>query len=493
MKTIQLLFPHQLFKELPFDIELPVYLVEEYLFFNQYLFHKQKIAFHRASMKAYASKLQEEGYQVNYISAIDNGSEIRELIYSLSKRKCEKVVCIDPVDFLLQKRLKNNCLKENIELKQYESPAFFNTPNSLDLFFKSSKKKFFQTSFYQSERKRLGILIDSNGDPSGKQWSFDADNRKKYPKNKTVPSIQFPKSSVHYEEAKSYVNAHFDHHHGFLSENPRYPIDRPSALLWLNDFFEHRFSEFGNFEDAILQQEHILHHSVLSPLINVGILLPEEVVNGALTFAEKNQVPINSTEGFVRQIIGWREFIRGMYVCKGVEMRTTNYWGFKRKIPSSFYDGTTGILPVDNAIKKVLETGYSHHIERLMVLGNFMLLCEFDPDDVYKWFMEMYIDAFDWVMVPNVYAMSQFADGGTMTTKPYISGSNYLRKMSDYASGDWVEIWDALFWRFMHVHRSFFATNPRLGMLIGNFDKMSAEKRSALLEKADNFLLRLSK
>ena len=196
-------------------------------------------------------------------------------------------------------------------------------------------------------------------------------------------------------------------------------------------------------------------------MLNVGLITPQEIVSESLQFARKNNIPINSTEGFIRQIIGWREFIRGIYECKGSEQRTKNFWGFKRKIPKSFYDGSTGIEPIDITIKKVLKTGYCHHIERLMVLGNFMILCEFDPDEVYRWFMELFIDAYDWVMVPNVYGMSQFADGGLMATKPYISGSNYLMKMSDYKKGEWQTIWDALFWRFMHVHRDFFSKKSK--------------------------------
>jgi deoxyribodipyrimidine photolyase-related protein len=179
---------------------------------------------------------------------------------------------------------------------------------------------------------------------------------------------------------------------------------------------------------------------------------------------------------------------RAVYQLKGTEERTRNYWGFTRKIPESFWQGTTGIEPLDLTIKKVLDTGYCHHIERLMVVGNFMLLCEFDPDEVYRWFMELFIDAYDWVMVPNVYGMSQFADGGLMSTKPYISGSNYLMKMSDFKKGTWQETWDALFWRFMHVHRDFFLQNPRLGMLVRSFDKMPSEKQNALLVKADKYL-----
>ena len=258
-------------------------------------------------------------------------------------------------------------------------------------------------------------------------------------------------------------------------------------------FFKERFHDFGAYEDAIVAKEGILNHSVLSPLINAGLLSPKYIVSEAVAYSEKNGIPINSIEGFVRQIIGWREFIRGIYETRGRIERTKNFWGFTRKIPSSFYTGTTGIEPIDNVIKKVLETGYCHHIERLMVLGNFMILCEFDPDEVYRWFMELFIDAYDWVMVPNVYGMSQFSDGGIFATKPYISGSNYLKKMSDCKNGAWQEIWDSLFWRFMNVHRDFFQQNPRLSMLLRTFDRFDAEKQRRLMDGAEEYLQSLGK
>ena len=223
-------------------------------------------------------------------------------------------------------------------------------------------------------------------------------------------------------------------------------------------------------------------------MLNMGLLAPQQIIEKVLAYALKHAVPMNSVEGFIRQIMGWREFIRIVYQREGSRQRSTNFWGFTRAIPASFWSGTTGIYPVDNVIQKTLQTGYSHHIERLMVMGNFMLLCEFDPNEVYKWFMEMYVDAYDWVMVPNVYGMTQFADGGLMTTKPYISGSNYLLKMSDYPKGDWTAIWDALFWRFMHVHRSFFEQNPRLNMLVKTFDKMPTEKKNKHLDMAEKYL-----
>ncbi len=290
-----------------------------------------------------------------------------------------------------------------------------------------------------------------------------------------------------------YVNKHYINNPGQLDNTSIYPTDYVSAKAWLHQFLAHRFYDFGEFEDAIVSKEIFLNHSILSPLINVGLLPPQMVLNEALQIAQKENIPLNSTEGFVRQIIGWREFIRGMYDCKGVQSRTSNFWNFTRKIPPSFYDGTTGITPLDDTIKKVLKTGYCHHIERLMILGNFMLLCEFDPKEVYRWFMELFIDAYDWVMVPNVYGMSQFADGGFFATKPYISGSNYLKKMSDYSKGDWQPIWDGLFWNFIDNQKDFFLSNPRMAMMARLFEKMDKEKQTTHLKNAELFLKQLDK
>ncbi|MEL6253264.1 MAG: cryptochrome/photolyase family protein [Bacteroidota bacterium] len=492
MKEVNLLFPHQLFENNPLPInELPVYLVEEYLFFSQYAFHKQKITFHRASMKKYAAFLEAKGVEVNYIDAQEEISDVRMLIPALAERGISHIHFIDPTDNWLSKHLKSAAEASGTAASIYINPLFLNTPEDLQDFFKPTKKKFFQTKFYIEQRKKRGILLTEDRGPKGEKWSFDADNRKKYPKKKVPPSIVFPKKDNYYKEAVEYVERHFSENPGELEQEPLYPTDYKASQQWLKNFLEQRFAEFGPYEDAIVSAESILNHSVLTPMLNVGLLRPQEIVDAVLEYSERHDIPLNTTEGFIRQVIGWREFIRGVYEVKGSEERTKNYWGFTRKIPASFYHGTTGIDPIDITIKKVLKTGYCHHIERLMVLGNFMVLCEFDPDEVYRWFMELFIDAYDWVMVPNVYGMSQFADGGLMSTKPYISGSNYLKKMSDYRKGDWQQIWDALFWRFMHVHRDFFVKNPRLGMLVRNLDKMDDEKRIGLIERADSFLEKL--
>jgi len=485
-KKAIILFPHQLFKNIDFlPMNTKVYLVEEYLFFKQYNFHKQKIAFHRATMKFYECFLIDKGVAVHYINSEDNLSDVRNLITHLENNDINEIHCINPTDNWLEKRIEVT-VRES-ELFWYDNPLFINTKEELSSFFKETKKKFYQTTFYKEQRVKRNILIE-NGNPTGGKWTFDTENRKKYPKKKIPPVIQFPDSNEFYEEAKEYVETEFKDNIGELSLSPIYPTTFKDSEAWLEQFFEHRFHEFGVYEDAIVKDEIFLNHSVLSPLINVGLLSPEKVINEAIDFSEKNGIPINSLEGFVRQILGWREFIRGVYEVKGTEERTKNFWKHSRKIPKSFYNGTTGILPIDTTIKKILKTGYAHHIERLMILGNFMVLCEFNPDEVYKWFMELFIDSYDWVMVPNVYGMSLFADGGLMSTKPYISSSNYIKKMSDYPNGDWQKIWDGLFWSFMDKNREFLGKNPRLRMLISNLDKMEIDKKRLHFKNAESFL-----
>lgn len=494
MAVVSIIFPHQLFKQHPAVKKgQPIYLIEEYLFFKQYAFHQQKIILHRASMQCYKNYLLQQQFEVNYIESIANENKIEILIDTLAKKKITQIEIAEVVDNWLHKKITTACTKNGIKLVEFTTPNFINTIQTVAEFF-NKKKTYFQTAFYIEQRKKLQILVDAAQQPIGGKWTFDEENREKFGKNDTPPSIETIQNNAYIDEAKNYVAKHFSHHYGHTNLFI-YPIDAEGAEQWLEQFFTKRFEKFGQYEDAIVANEHYLHHSLLSPLLNIGLIQPLDVVQKAIQFAQQHAVPINSLEGFIRQIIGWREFIRIVYEREGSKQRTKNYWGFTRKIPATFWQANTGIAPIDNVIQKTLQTGYNHHIERLMVLGNFMLLCEFNPDEVYKWFMEMYIDAYDWVMVPNVYGMTQFADGGLMTTKPYISGSNYLLKMSDYKTTfknvedkKWEAIWDGLFWRFMHVHRQFFVRNPRLGMLVKTFDKMPIEKQQMHINNAENYL-----
>ena len=492
MKQISIIFPNQLFEVSPIlNFKCEILMLEDSLFWGndkryKYTNHINKIVFLRSAMNSYREYLEKSGFKVIYGF---NEKNFDTLDY-LSKYKVanyDYVNIIEPHDYLLLRRLnkffKNNDIKVNI----LNSPMFL-IKEELKNKFEANNKKPLMARFYESQRKDLNILVDSDGSPIGGKWSFDEMNRKKLPKNQKIPVLKNIRKNKNVIEAENTI-LQSDIEYLGTSEYFFYPTNFKDANKWLLDFFETRFSLFGDYEDAITRKESFLWHSLLSPLLNIGLLTPEDVINKALIFSEKNSVPINSLEGFIRQIIGWREFICLTYKKYGNKMRTKNFWEFPNKpIPECFYNASTGIEPVDNVIRNILKYGYCHHIERLMILGNFMLLCRIHPDEVYKWFMEMFIDSFDWVMVPNVYGMSQFSDGGIFSTKPYISSSNYIKKMSDYKSDEWCLIWDALFWNFIKDYESYFRKQYRLAMLTRNLDKMPISKLNNHLEISAKFL-----
>jgi deoxyribodipyrimidine photolyase-related protein len=504
MASVTLVFPHQLYQSHPaVEHGRDVMLIEEWLFFRQYAFHKQKIMFHRASMKFYSDYLEGQGYKVRYIDSSQDISDIRKLLPFIKEEGIDAVHYADTTDNWLEKRLAAGCAAEGLEKYTYESPNFLNTLEEANAFF-DTKNSYFQTDFYINQRKRRNILLDQLQKPIGGKWSFDHENRLKIPKGEVVSQLSMPADNKYTREAMEYTGKFFAGNPGQagapFAQAGFYPVTFEDANAWLDDFFEGRFYKFGIYQDAMMEHQHTLYHGVLTPMLNTGLLDPAHIIRKASDAAVEGKVNMNTAEGFIRQVLGWREFVRIVYEREGSRQRTTNHWGFSRSIPAAFYTGTTGIVPVDAVIRGMLRSGYSHHIERLMVLGNFFLLCEFDPDEVYRWFMEMYVDAYDWVMVPNVYGMSQFADGGLMSTKPYISGSNYLFKMGDWKKmkpvGEilpWHDTWDALFWRFMHVHRDLMARNPRLAMLLKTFDKMPAEKRDHYIRTAERYLEKLDK
>jgi deoxyribodipyrimidine photolyase-related protein len=338
--------------------------------------------------------------------------------------------------------------------------------------------------FYVKQRRKMNILMEGSN-PVGGSWTFDKENRKPFPKS--IQFLPLPKAdwTAHTRELASLLIRLFPENPGDPSDF-FLPTSRVQALKWLESFIQYRFAKFGPYEDAIHKSELLGFHSMLSPLLNTGLIFPGEVINAAL----ECDVPLQSKEGFFRQIIGWREFVRGMYLTRGIG---GNFFQHKRSLGQSWYEGTTGIPILDDSIKKVLRYGYVHHIERLMVIGNLMLLCEIHPDEVYRWFSELFVDAYDWVMVPNVYGMSQYADGGSFATKPYVASSRYLLKMSNYAKGPWCDTVDGLYWRFVKLHRQVFERNPRMKMMTAWLDKMTLERFSAIEAAAEKFIRRNTK
>jgi deoxyribodipyrimidine photolyase-related protein len=441
-------------------------------------------------MKQYSAMLKSNGFQVYYFEAKSSTAQTAPLMEWLRQRGFQTVFCCDPTDYLLTRRLKRYAQASGLKLVMLDSPNFVTSVAEIHQYY-GDGRRFFMADFYQFQRKRLQVLVDNNA-PVGGKWSFDEDNRKKIPKGLAIPPFQVHNQGSLLDKSKKYIEEEFASNYG-MTDGFEFPIDHEGAEKLLDNFLNERFALFGVYQDAIVRNEHFLFHSVISSSLNIGLLSPEQVLVGILAYAKKSQVPINSVEGFIRQLIGWREYIRAVYILKGVEQRTKNFFAFTRPLPHAYWDGTTGITPVDSVITRVLRTAYSHHIERLMIMGNFMLLSEFDPDEVYRWFMTLYIDAYDWVMVPNVYGMSQFADAGMMSTKPYISASNYLLKMSDFKKGEWSVTWDALFWRFMVVHADVLQQNQRLSFLLRAWMGMAQNKKNAHLTIAENYLTSLDK
>lgn len=454
-------YPHQLYDPktidfLKFDY---IFLVEDFLYFKHFDFHPLKIKFHVETMNNYKLELEEYFKSKDFIKLnakepkiirleskeLPNVEEAIKIIHN--KYKIKEISLFNPTDYWLLKKVKEESESLNIKLEVLDSPNFIFTEKEVKDFFapdKNGKQKFFMNSFYIFARKKLNILLD-NDEPVGGKWSYDAENRKKIPKGESVPSEV-----------------------DFKWENTR-----GGAEKVLDIFLKERFYNFGDYEDAIVHDKNFLYHSTISPYLNVGLLDPRDVVGKAIKYYELHgdKIKLATIEGFVRQVIGWREYMRAVYILKGSEIRITNFFTkgekSKNKLPYTFWTGDTGNAVIDVTIKKTIKYAYNHHIERLMIMGNYMLLKEYNPDDIYKWFMEMYIDAYDWVMVPNVYSMSQYSDGGLITTKPYISGSAYVLKMSDYKKdGVWDTEWDELYWNFIYKNRDIFKNNFRMAMMV---------------------------
>ncbi len=483
---VGLIYPHQLFRPHPAAarVEMVVF-VEDPLFFKQYRFHRQKLMLHRASMKAMASEYAEAGVKVGYVDA-DALKATGDIAQWLKRNKVTAVQFVEPWDDWLSSKLIEALSRAKIAHSVLPDPHDLGSLPDFDELL-GRKSKLFFTEFYIRQRKRLGLLLDDEGKAVGGKWSFDTENRKRLPKEVSVPSVRLVTTGESRRSAREYVESCFPKALGESSELC-YPVTPKEAEKGLKQFLDERLENFGVYEDAIARDEAFLFHSVLTPALNTGLLSPLTVVEQAIRRADR--MPMNSVEGFVRQVIGWREYMKCVYVRLGRRQRSTNYWGHTRPMPKALYDGTTGIEPIDTVIRRTDRFAYCHHIERLMILGNFMLLCEIDPDAIYQWFMEFFIDAYDWVMVPNVYGMSQFADGGLTTTKPYISGSSYVRKMSDFKSGPWCEVWDGLYWRFIDRHRDFFSQNPRMSVMVAQCRRMGS-KLDQHRATADKFLAAL--
>lgn len=487
------LFDPKFFKGLGVEAKNTVFFLrEDRELASYYKFHKHKIIFFFAAMRSYRDELIDAGYTVHYEDfshSQKSKQKFEEALGAfLQSKKVTSVNVFEIEDKFFESRLTKLFKKENVSLEVWQSPMFLTSREQFKQYLKSSRRPFMKT-FYEAQRKRLKILVKDDK-PVGGAWSFDAENRLALPKGKETPALPKLQITKHIADVQKLVEKEFSDHPG-LTDEYWLPVERKQAKKWLLSFLGDRLKEFGPYEDAIPPHSEFVFHSVLTPFLNTGLLTPKEVIEETLKYAQKNKIPLASLEGFIRQVIGWREFIRGIYQNFSEKQDAENFWNHHNKLSPLWYSGNTGVPPLDVAIQRVVKRGYAHHIERLMVLGSLMLLLEVEPQEAHRWFMEMFVDSSDWVMGPNVYGMALFSDGGIFATKPYICGSNYLRKMGGYSKGDWCDGVDGLYWQFIKKHEAFFLKNPRLSMMARSAQKIPKERWATLNKAADSLRRKL--
>jgi deoxyribodipyrimidine photolyase-related protein len=476
--------------QVAFSKKTPLLMIEDHGLCTHYRYHKHKIIFFLSSMREYARQLSKARYSITYLDAehdLFKKPFVKKLDWFLKENKKVSQIETYQINDSFFRKIMDEFVKKNaLKWVEHPSPMFLTPPDLFKDYIKKGKRPFMMT-FYQRQRKQLNLLLDKKGEPVGGRWSFDTENRKKYPKNIMLPLPPKPQSSDVIKKVSQQVDRHFKTHPG-LAEQFWLPTTRSQAQDVLKDFVKNKFQNFGPYEDAIRSDDVFGYHSQLSMLINNGLLTPNEVIDYVIIEFERKNLPIESVEGFVRQVVGWREFMKGIYDHFEQKMWEDNYWGHMRSFTLSWYEGATGLPPLDDSIRKLQQYGYAHHIERLMVQSNIMLLCEIHPREVYRWFMEMYVDSADWVMMGNVFGMGQMSEGGIFATKPYICGSNYLLKMSDYKKADWCDTLDGLYWRFIDKHKNKFNKNPRMSMMVKMRERIEPKRWRHIQSCANDFL-----
>ena len=480
----------------------PVLMIEDLAVASAYRYHRLRLLHTFVAMRSFRDALLERGIAVRYYELPASlavpfwqrlAAELKADLEAEHPGQGKGLQVAEIADRGFEQRLQRFCQEQKVGLTVLPSPAFLESVAESRAWFEGRRRPLMK-SFYERQRRRLGLLLEADGSPTGGRWSFDADNRRRLPKQYREPPLPVVAASAHEPAVRELIGAHFAHHPGELGEL-WIPYDQAGADAWLRQFLRQRLDDFGPYEDALSQHHDTLQHSLLSPLLNIGLLSPAAVIEATLQQVRQRQggeapVPIASLEGFLRQLIGWREFVRGIDRLHGERQASANFWQHQRQLAPCWSDGSTGLPPLDTAIERLNRLAYNHHIERLMVIGNLMLLCEIQPQAVHRWFMERYLDSYEWVMGPNVYGMGQMSDGGIFATKPYICGSNYILKMGDFKRGPWCEIWDGLYWRFIDRHQAFFQANPRLSMMVRLLERLEPERRQRLFAAAEAFIER---
>lgn len=467
--------------------------------------HAQKILGFFAAMRHFDRWLRKKGHRTHYI-AIDDPNNTQDLkknlLFLIRQYKITSVEYLEPDEYRLDKMLASASKTLGTPVTMFTSEHFFTTREEVAEFF-TGKKTYLMESFYRMMRRKHYILMEGE-DPSGGEWNFDKENRAPLPKEyKKVAPLVFEKdlsrlwSTINYSGVESIGNSNHERFH--------WPVSREESLALLDFFLEYLLPHFGLFQDAMSERDWSLFHSRLSFSLNTKMLSPDEVVHKTVNYwkAHKKKIPLPAVEGFIRQILGWREYMRGVYWAQMPKYSKMNFFNHTEVLPAFYWTGETRMNCLAVTIKQSLEHAYAHHIQRLMITGNFALLAGIHPDKVDEWYLGIYIDAIEWVEMPNTRGMSQFADGGLVATKPYVSSGQYIGRMSNYCQscfysknikyGEKACPFNSLYWHFHARNRVKLEKNPRIGMVYKTFDRMDKSERTSILSHADKILGGLNK
>jgi len=476
-KLLCLVLADQLFREHP-GLQLTDHflMVESFAACRRLPYHKFRLAYILTAMREYADFLRSLGKQVIYYS-LSEQKTIAEVL-SWYSQEYNTLVWVEIDDKPVSKQIGYLAKKYFVKQQVLPSPKFLTSQLEFQSYLQSKKNsRLIMQDFYVWQRKRLHCLMNSDQTPIGGSWSLDKLNRKRLPRQINLPKRIQQFTSQHFLEVKELVTRYFPNNPGVLDQL-WLPINFVQGEQFLEHFLQNSLPWFGDYEDALTQRDDFVFHSVLSPLLNLGLLTPAQVLDRLLQRLKQSpellNQHLNSVEGFLRQIIGWREWVKGMYVHKySSDWQRLNFFKASNPLPKYFYQPQLTNpeldwnVPLKQTLLKVHRLAWCHHIERLMVLANWMTLNSYSPKDCYLWFRSQFVDAFEWVMVPNVYGMGLFADGGLFATKPYIAGGNYLQKMGDYSQpNQWASVWTEKFWQFLLQHQNYFSQNPRLNLLL---------------------------
>lgn len=464
---------------------------------NYVTHHIQKVVAFFKSMRSFSNWLTNEGHQVVYYALDDKKNQqnlVENLKQLIKEYNIEQFEYQLPDEYRLDEQLKAFCVDINLTTKTFDTEHFLTSRTDFADFFKG-KKQLVMEYFYRNMRKKYDIMMLNDKQPEGGKWNFDHSNRKKWKGSPEIPAIKQVENSV--EDIHEMIqNMEIETIGSIDVANFHWPTNREACLDILHYFCEHLLVHFGDFQDAMHTEERFLFHSRLSFAMNSKMLHPKEVIETVISYwrAHQDGIDISQVEGFVRQILGWREYMRGMYWKEMPNYRTLNKLNNTNTLPNFFWTGNTKMNCLKSAITQSLEHAYAHHIQRLMVTGNFALLTQMHPDAVDEWYLGIYIDAIEWVEITNTRGMSQFADGGLVATKPYVSSGSYINKMSNYCKGCIYKVskketedacpFNALYWNFLDEKQDYFKDNQRMAMMLNLLHKMDKDKLAALKNRA---------